>query len=683
MNFPLDDRSTMLTLLERWVERGWLRELDLALVRFLDSEVSGMDPALMLAAVLVSHQLGRGHVCQDLEGTLRDPYMVLSLPPEVDLPLEDAPPLRPDELLAGWTCADWIARVQDERLVGDGEGRTPLVRIGHRLYLRRYWRYERQVERAIEDRIARSDRIAASLPGQRFRETLDAVFPRDGEDGTDWQKIACALAARSAFSLITGGPGTGKTTTVVRLLALLQAIALDDGGQPLQIRLAAPTGKAAARLRESITGAIDRLPDFVQSQPALKASIPDEVTTLHRLLGTRPDSRQFRHDARNPLALDMLVIDEGSMIDLEMMAAVLQALPPSARLVLLGDKDQLASVEAGSVLGELCRRAAAGHYRPDTVRWIEQVSGERIDPVFHDTSGRPLDQHVVMLRRSRRFAADSGIGQLALAVNAGAPQQIEAVWATGHADLQRHDLPEVGDHRLTALLLGPREADPPGTKRPQGLAGFLRIVRDERPPLDADQSAFDAWALAVLQAQQRFQLLCALRNGPHGVSGMNQHIETILHRHGLVDRSSAWYEGRPVLITRNDYTLGLMNGDIGVALGHPVGNRQGGGRQWGIRVAFPKTDGSGGVRWVPPSRLPACETVFALTVHKSQGSEFEHCALLLPPRKNPVLTRELIYTGITRARTWLSVICIGHPQIVAETAGRTVQRSGGLFCDEG
>ena len=672
----MTDQKEMFALLARWVERGWLREVDLALVHFFVNEVSGASPSLLLASALVSHQLGRGHVCLDLENTLNDPYMALSLPPDQEeVPGQEEVP-QPRDLLTGWSAADWIGELDCPELVGNGESRTPLVLVGHRLYLRRYWRYERQVEAQIERRIQSSPAIADKLCMAEFKATLNDLFPPSGVGKTDWQKVACALAARSAFSIITGGPGTGKTTTVVRLLALLQSSALENSpGKPLQIRLAAPTGKAAARLKESISGAIGKLPAFVQNNVELKESIPTEVTTLHRLLGTRPDSRMFRHDARNPLPLDVLVVDEGSMVDLEMMAALLTALPAHAHLVLLGDKDQLASVEAGSVLGELCRRAQRGHFMPETAEWVKAMTGEIIPEALLDCEGLPLDQHVVMLRESHRFNSASGIGQLADAVNAGDAAKISAVWGRNYSDIRCYNLPDLEDPLLKGLLLGESEAD----ATPEGCAGYLRLVRDERPALTAERSAFDSWAAKVLKRHSRFQLLCALRNGPFGVSGVNLRIESLLQKHGLIQMGTTWYEGRPVLVTRNDYRLGLMNGDIGITLSYPILNKTRGEKEWTTRVAFPKSDGSDGIHWILPSRLLSAETVFALTVHKSQGSEFDHCALLLPPERNPVLTRELVYTGITRGKSCVSMVCVGNDNLVVDAASRTVQRSGGLF----
>ena len=691
MTHPLTQRVDMLQQLERWTQRGWLRELDWAFVRFLDDELDELEPLLALAAALVSHQLGRGHVCLDLAAVLEDPSLALSLPPDQGAGVDsDWVVSNPAELLAGLRLNTWLERLQQAAGVGgeDSAGGEPLVLVGHRLYLRRSWRYERQLEQAMTTRLQLSGEIAAALPEAPCQAMLDALFPPQATGAVDWQKVACALAARSAFSVVTGGPGTGKTTTVVRLLALLQSLALAQGAaRPLRIRLAAPTGKAAARLKEAIGRAIETLPQLPQlpevllDHAALTKSIPREVTTLHRLLGTRPDTRRFRHHERNPLPLDVLVIDEGSMIDLEMMSAVLQALPAAARLVLLGDKDQLASVEAGSVLGELCARAANGHYQPDTVAWLQRMTGLSIPEALQDARGSLLDQHVAMLRDSHRFEATSGIGQLAMAVNAGDTAAMGRVWAAACPDLLRLDLPGLDDPRLAQLLLD--ESAGVAVDARQGLAGYLRIVMQHRPPLEAGREAFDAWARQVLQAHGRFQLLCALRQGAYGVTGLNRYIEGLLAKQGYippgaVEEAGSWYKGRPVLVTRNDYGLKLMNGDIGITLELPVRNRQTGALTWGLRVAFLHSDGSGGIHWVLPSRLTAVDTVYALTVHKSQGSEFEHCVLLLPPQRNPVVTRELVYTGITRGKRWFTLVGCGHARGMEEAVSRRVQRCGGL-----
>lgn len=681
--------ADLLALLARWEARGWLRAIDLELVRFVERTVGAIDPGLALAVALTSHQLGRGHVCLDLASALAEPARVLSLPPDEIDAAPDA--VTPEALLEGLSLAAWQVRLRHPEVVGEGAGTTPLVLRGSQLYLRRYWRYERQVEAAITARLRQAPLSIDAAPMRLLRTTLDALFApgallKRGDTASvaaapiDWQKVACALAARSAFTVITGGPGTGKTTTVIRVLALLQRLALAaPGGRPARIRMAAPTGKAAARLQASVTQALHALPAFVhdtmyEDQP-LRAFLPAEVTTLHRLLGALPDTRAFRHDARHPLPLDVLVVDEASMVDLDTMAAVMAALPPGARLMLLGDKDQLASVEAGSVLGQLCARAAEGHYRHDTAAWVEAATGERLPDAQRDAAGMALDQHVVMLRESRRFDADSGIGQLARAVNAGDGARMRACLEAGDDAVAHWVAAALDEASVTACWLGSPEANAAWP----GVRAYLHALHAERPDAAADQAMWDQWAMQVLRARERFQLLCPLRGGAFGVLAVNQHIERVLATQGLIARDAPWYEGRPVLVTRNDYGVGLMNGDMGVALRVPVLEPRTGERRLALRAAFWRTDASGGVRWISPMRLQAIETVYAMTVHKSQGSEFDHVAMLLPPTSSPLLTRELVYTGMTRARRWFSLISMGSARSAEHAITQTVQRSGGLF----
>ncbi|TKD45249.1 exodeoxyribonuclease V subunit alpha [Azotobacter chroococcum] len=667
----LHDAAGLLALLDAWVERGWLRALDRALAGFFRELDDSCPPLALLAAALASHQLGHGHVCLDLAATLASPDFALSLPPEG----EDAAraSLLPSEILAGVELAQWRAALAGSRLVAlDGAGEeAPLVLSGERLYLRRYWNYERAVAAAIGARLQDAPALPADLShrlGQLFPEPLLV----DGERQTDWQKLACALAARGSFSLITGGPGTGKTTTVVRLLALLQAPAL-AAGQALRIRLAAPTGKAAARLTESIGAQVASL----DVDNSVKKAIPSEVTTLHRLLGSLPDSRHFRHHAGNPLPLDVLVVDEASMIDLEMMACLLAALPRHARLILLGDKDQLASVEAGALLGDLCRDAEGGFYGADTRAWLEAVGGETLaDPALRegDAGRQPLAQRTVMLRHSRRFGSGSGIGRLARAVNCRDAAGARTILAEGSRDLHVLRLRGEEDAALERLLLGGLPMQ--DKAKPQGYAHYLERLREARPAADCppDHDDWKNWAAAVLKAFDEFQLLCAVRKGPWGVEGLNPRIAAALHRRGLLEGDQGWYEGRPVLMTRNDYSLGLMNGDIGIALRLPEPDTP---AQTVLRVVFPRNDGSDGLRYILPSRLSAVETVFAMTVHKSQGSEFAHTALILPDTLNPVLTKELVYTGITRARHWFSLI-ESRSGVFDEAVRRQVERRSGL-----
>ena len=751
----LRDTQALFALLDRWVARGWLRALDRAFAAFLAREVPDAPAPLLLAAALASHQLGRGHVCLDLAQTLAEPDLALSLPPEGDS-LEDPPPL-PSALLGELTLADWQEALTHPLIVGHGPGSTPLVLDATRLYLRRYWHHEREIRHHIAARLGKSDDTCRS-PGspavrridegadRRPAETthtaetetlsaaLSALFPPSTT--LDWQKAACALATRSPFAVITGGPGTGKTTTVVKLLALLQTLALGEGRRALRIRLAAPTGKAAARLNESIAGQVSSLqleglapllaapekpegsnplwePNLLGDKAVdhLRRAIPTEVTTLHRLLGSRPDTRHFRHNARHPLPLDVLVVDEASMVDVEMMAALLDALPPRARLVLLGDKDQLASVEAGSVLGDLCARAEGGHYRPETADWLAEATGQALPPEMIDPAGAPLDQAIAMLRVSHRFDAASGIGQLARAVNRDAASRekraaIREVLGHGYADLSHLKLETDRDRGLERLVVSGHPAGFPDRGKsagegrivngktlppPVGYRHYLEVMQnldvmkhaspEANPDGESDREALDDWARQVLAAHGQFQLLCALRRGPWGVEGLNERIRAALEKEGLIDSGDGrrlWYPGRPVLVTRNDYGLGLMNGDIGITLALPQPSGEGNAHQGpALRVAFPAGDGSGRIKWVLPSRLQAVETVFAMTVHKSQGSEFTHTALLLPDTPNPILTRELVYTGITRARHWLTLVETGRGQLL-DAVERRVMRVSGL-----
>ncbi|MFY0732366.1 exodeoxyribonuclease V subunit alpha [Pseudomonas sp. NFX15] len=671
---PLTRADDLLVLLTRWVERGWLRALDKAFVAFLHELAPQDDPLVLLAAALTSHQLGHGHVCLDLFETLKEPDFALSLPPEGDV--QGGAMLLPSQLLGALDGAHWCKVLAASNLVAlaadsrDNVRDRPLVLSGKRLYLRRYWAYERRIDLSLRERLVQHEATPDNL-AERLRGLFGAARP--GEV-IDWQKLACALATRSAFSIVTGGPGTGKTTTVVRLLALLQAPAV-EAGMPLRIRLAAPTGKAAARLTESISQQVQSL----KVSEAIRARIPSDVTTVHRLLGSRPGTRHFRHHAGNRLPLDVLVVDEASMIDLEMMANLLDALPTHARLVLLGDKDQLASVEAGAVLGDLCRDAEAGWYNPQTRQWLEDVSGENLQAsgLQEDTQGtHPLAQQVVMLRHSRRFGEGSGIGQLARWVNQQQPEEARKLLAArSHDDVYCLPLKGEQDRALERLLL-----DGHGDG-PQGYRHYLNVLRNQRPPLyrPLDDSVWTDWARDVLQAFDAFQLLCAVRKGPWGVEGLNQRVTDALLRARLIDSDQQWYEGRPVLMTRNDYGLGLMNGDIGIALKLPEQDGQGAGKQV-LRVAFPRNDGQGGVRFVLPSRLNDVETVYAMTVHKSQGSEFAHTALILPDALNPVLTKELIYTGITRAKDWFTLI-ESRAGVFEEAVKRRVKRLSGLMLE--
>ncbi|MCK0106728.1 exodeoxyribonuclease V subunit alpha [Marinobacter sp. S0848L] len=703
-------------LLEHWQQAEWIRPLDLGFARLLrdlsDEQGEALHPLVFLLAALISHQVGRGHVCIDLATLLADADATLSLPPEepaaertppVDNVNPAVPPewhhLKPADLLARITLSDCLSALSESFAVSDGSRISPLILTDGRLYLRRLWRYEQRIAEGILQRLALPSPVADpdSPSARTLSQALNTLF-KPSED-IDYQKLACALAALSRFSVITGGPGTGKTTTVVKLLAALQAIAGESperAGRKYRIRLAAPTGKAAARLNESIAGAVSKLPLTELPGGIQQDDIPTKVTTLHRLLGSRPNSRKFRHHQDNPLMVDILVIDEASMVDVDLMASVFDALPAQTQLILLGDKDQLASVDAGAVLGELCQRAYEGHYTSETSDWLASIAGTPVPESLIDTNGHALDQAVAMLRKSYRFEEGSGIRALSEAVNNSAVDNSvrqkmrdakfdDVIWLNGYKPRPDLDttLQQICQHAVTGTPEAFRHqgqgrvVDKTELAAPVGYHHYLTMMNDHQLTADSSRADWDALASQVLNAFNDFQILCALRRGPWGVEGLNERVEEHLRANHLIKEQHPWYHGRPVLITGNDYNLGLMNGDIGItfrvtwdrdANGTPIESRL---------VAFPSGDGTQGIRWIAPSRLQQLETVYAMTVHKSQGSEFIHTCLVLPDRLSPVMTKELVYTGITRARHWFSLIT-GDAQVLSEAVNQRVVRASGL-----
>jgi exodeoxyribonuclease V alpha subunit len=623
-----------MALLHGWRAQGGLRALDLALAEFVLQLDPQVPASLLLATALLAQLEGRGHSCLPLQAFGRDPQASLGWPPEAAAELADAVAMLPADAAAA--RAAWADRAVLQIDPIDERESSPLVLCADRLYLRRYWRYEARVAAQIGARTAASaidEDFAAGLDRARVRALLHQLFapaPGTAPAAPDWQKLACAGALRRRLSIVTGGPGTGKTYTAARLLVLLQAV--HAGPLPLRVALAAPTGKAAARLRQSIGAALQGLQQQLGDTLPLAdwAAALGPARTLHALLGTRPGTRRFVHDAAHPLDVDLLFVDEASMVHLEMMAALLDALPASTRVVLLGDRDQLASVEAGAVMGDLCAESD-GRYDAATVAWLRDLTGQDL-PTSHASAADGLAQQTVVLRDSRRFGGP--IGELARAVNRGeGAAALATLRAAPEAAVSLIETPDAG---AVARLAVDGRAGAPG-----GYRAYLDALR-QRP---ADAAAFEGWARTVLSRFDDFRVLCALRDGPWGVAGLNASIERTLAERGLLQRRGDWYEGRPVMVTRNDAALGVFNGDIGLVLKPPGAAT--------LRAYF--VDGAE-LRSVAVGRLADVETAFALTVHKSQGSEFAHVALVLPPEDSAVLTRELVYTGITRARTAFTLV---------------------------
>ncbi len=660
MTGPSSEIQRLLRSLKVWAEKGWMRRLDSAFAGFMVDLCPDCPALVVLSAALLAHMEGRGHTSLPIDDLLRDADELLGWAPsawsELGPLMAGLPPRAEDWLIALRTSA--LVWVDDGQAGGpsQADGNQPLVLRGSKLYLRRYWGCERRAAEQVLQRGAVFD----AVNHDHARLWLDRLFPatQPGADDSivDWQKVACGVALRGKLSIITGGPGTGKTYTAARLLALLFAV--DPAPQRLRVALVAPTGKAASRLKQSIDAALQELQTRLGNTLPLHELIArlGAARTLHSLLGARPDTRKFRSDAAHPLELDVLIVDEASMIHLEMMAALLDALPARARVIFLGDKDQLASVEAGAVFGDLCGDAQRGRYQGATAEFVESVTGQRI-PAEYVCGGSALAQQTVMLRHSRRFGGP--IGQLAQAVNRGDFKQASALLNSA-AGQSLHWLDKPTPAAVVRLALQGRI----------GAEGGYRdyLERLKQCPQTSDRETHESWVLGVLTAFDRFRLLCAVRDGEWGASGLNVAIERALVAEALLVKRGDWYEGRPVMVTRNDPGVGVFNGDIAVALRPPTPDAP-------LRAYFL---GGSSVRSVAVSRLAQVETAFAMTVHKSQGSEFEHSVLVLPIEPSRVLTRELAYTGITRARRAFTLVT-GRAQAFAEALQHRTRRSSGLL----
>lgn len=593
-------------------------ELACQFAAFIDRKESGQHPEVSLTAGLLTEAMAQGHVCLNLKDL-----------PESVQPLADLLPDNVDE---------WIYQLRAGYSVGQPGDYKPLILTDDGLlYLYRYWLDERDVAQAIRQRLHGVADLDLDQLNQNLADWHNPI------DGIDWQKVAVAIALSRHLAVISGGPGTGKTTIVLKILQCLQNQSPD-----YRIGLAAPTGKAAARLQQSIS----------RQQPL-------EVKTLHRMLGITERNDQGRYNAERPLPVDVLIIDEASMIDISLMAKLMRALPEKARLILLGDSQQLASVESGAVLANLSE-SEQGTFSGDFIGQFPALGLEDHTAASAASLPTPTDPSLrtavkqsslkleswadtekdvtiqeeailtdsfVRLQHSYRFDKDSLIGQLADKVNAGqADQVIDRLHKAGESSWLPAD-----EYNLQNTLS-------------QGYQAFVEAVENDESPRK------------ILQAFDQFRFLAALKQGPQSVTSVNRMMSRFLARRGW-RTSQTFYPGRPIMITRNDYRQQLFNGDIGVILRGADGQ---------LKACF---DFGEDLRWVGLNRLPTHETVFAMTVHKSQGSEFDAISILLPDEPSPILNRELLYTAITRAREHF-ILLASEPVLKQAINRRHIRESG-------
>jgi exodeoxyribonuclease V alpha subunit len=576
---------------------------DEAVARWLAEREPASGDVLRTAVLALTLARREGHTALPLDDAMADFADVLA---DYDIAIPDIKAFRAD--------------LEGSRLVGSPGDLAPLILDGNLLSLRRFHEGERAIASEVLRRVCETSDATVD---DSLKEPFARLFA-DETGEVDWQAVAEAAALRTRLLCIAGGPGTGKTTTVTRLIAILLSREPD-----LRIALAAPTGKAANRMAESIRDQVARLamPDDETSR------IPSSASTLHRLLGYNPSRARFSYGKNRKLGADVVIVDEASMIDHEMFSALLDALDDDARLILLGDPDQLPSVEAGVVFGTLCRQVSGEEKSAEFVRDMETLG---VHPKPRATSTpHPLQDSVITLTRGHRFGPDSGIGLLAYAIRDGKQDDIRQILESGSfADI------EVASHDDQKRII-------------------RTTVRDLARQLVNASSADDA--LAVLDS---VRVLSPVRIGDRGVEALNDDLEAYLVQEG-VRPPARDYRGKPILVTSNDYEVSLFNGDVGILWESQDGRLEG---------CFPAADGT---RRVPLNRLPAHEVAWAMTIHKSQGSEFDHVVIVLPDRDEAGrLTRELLYTAGTRARKKVTII--GDVEVMVEASNRRERRSTGL-----
>ncbi|SMO33850.1 exodeoxyribonuclease V subunit alpha [Gracilimonas mengyeensis] len=593
--------SKVIQALEQLAEQEIIFGAETEFVRFLLNLYPETPEAVQWAAAACLNAQQKGHVCLDISKlsgfVFGDPSSGMEISDQLK--------------------KEWLHQLEKCEWVSDGVEVSPLVLEDSRLYLHRFWKYEEELARWLTEKAHQTNTITADQ--ERIIRKLAA--PAADLFEVNWQQVALCLSFLKDMVVISGGPGTGKTYTVLNIIAAQAMAASDD---KFRIALAAPTGKAARRLIESIEAGKAQLPEPVQEE----IEIPETALTVHKLLGAGYRQNQFRYHTKNKLPYDLVVVDEASMLDITMWVRLVQALDEDTKLVVLGDKDQLASVESGSILGDIC--AGDNSFSVPVTQQIARITGMQIDSVDEHPV---INDCVVFLTKSYRFGEESGIGKFANAVNRSDTEEaLKLLKSDRYDDLNWQGL---SNKNMKALI---------DTYAVQHFENYSGHAENEQ----------------LAQSNQR-KILCALRRGPFGVEQINREAERkIRHRKGLL-QSQEWYAGRIVMSTRNDSVLKVKNGELGICQGEET-----------PRISF---EGEKALK-VAPARLMNYEPAYAITIHKSQGSEFNEIAIILPDKMNPVLSKEIIYTAVTRARK--DTLILAEEEVLRKAIENSVERHSGL-----
>ncbi len=587
-------------------------EIDISFANFIQRLSEKEDPLLFLTLAFLSRETAAGHICLDLSE-----YAGKQL-------------IDKDKSIVFPAFSEWQKKLITVPAIGSpGDFKPIILDESGRLYLFRYWQYETDLAEAL---IKRTKTEHDFEDNSFVLKMIKKYFTDTKDKQPDMQRAAAVTALLKNLCIICGGPGTGKTTTVSKILALM----LECSQKELRIALAAPTGKAADRLQKAIASSKAELP----CSEKIISCIPETASTLHRLLGTIPNTSSFHHNKDNVLPYDIIVIDEASMIDLPLLSKTLSAAAPETSIILIGDKDQLASVESGAALGDICTEDAVNCFSSDLSKIFKNAAGIEIISSPEKTGLSVLSDCLVELNKNYRFGSKSEIFKLSNAINKGDISETLATLEEARDDVSHIQTPfqaYIKTHLPNIII-----------------ENFLPFIK--APSCEI-----------ALQLLDHFRILCALRKGSFGTMGINSVIEKKLVEMNQIDPASRFYHGRPIMITQNDYSLKLFNGDTGIIFNDPD-------KKGETKAYFKENDNS--IRSFHPSALPEHETVYAMTIHKSQGSEFDNVMLVLPEKESPVLTRELLYTAVTRTKGKIQII--GSEKIISYAVSRNIERRSGL-----